>query len=94
MSTQDEHDRASRQDRLIEHSYDGIQEYDNPMPRWWLLTFAGTIIFSAIYLMNLGPVGTGKGPEKHYEHDMTHFAAAHPAPRARQHAAAPLAALE
>ncbi len=41
-------------DRLIEHSYDGIQEYDNPMPRWWVLTFWGTIIFSVLYAFNVG----------------------------------------
>jgi cytochrome c oxidase cbb3-type subunit III len=80
MSTQDDKDKATKQDRLIEHSYDGIQEYDNPMPRWWLLTFAATIIFSVIYLFNVGPVGNGKGRIADYEDDMKAFAAAHPAP--------------
>ena len=83
MSTEDSKenkDFASTNDRLIEHSYDGIQEYDNPMPRWWLLTFAGTIIFSVIYLFNVGPVGNGKGRVADYEDDMKAFAAAHPAP--------------
>ena len=37
------------QDRLLEHNYDGIQEYDNPMPRWWLYLFWATILFSALY---------------------------------------------
>ena len=40
-------------DRLIEHSYDGIQEYDNPMPRWWVYSFWGTIIFSVLYMFNV-----------------------------------------
>lgn len=65
-------------DKLMDHSYDGIQEYDNPMPRWWLFTFAATIIFSAIYLFNVGPVGNGKGRIADYEADMKAFAAAHP----------------
>ena len=68
------------EDRILEHEYDGIQEYDNPMPRWWLLTFAGTIIFSVIYVINIGPVGNGKGRVADYDADMKAFAAAHPAP--------------
>lgn len=66
--------------QVTEHEYDGIQEYDNPMPRWWLLTFAATIIYSVIYLFNVGPVGNGKGRIADYEADMAAFAAAHPAP--------------
>ena len=67
-------------DKLLNHTYDGIQEYDNPMPRWWLLTFAATIVFSVIYLFNIGPVGSGKGRIADYEADMAAYAKAHPAP--------------
>jgi len=31
------------------HEWDGIQELDNPMPRWWLLTFYACIIFAIGY---------------------------------------------
>lgn len=65
-------------DRVLEHEYDGIREYDNPMPRWWLLTFAGTIVFSAVYLFNVGPIGNGKGRVADYEAEMAEQAARHP----------------
>lgn len=35
-------------DRAI-HSYDGIQEFDNPTPGWWDLIFVATIIFGPLY---------------------------------------------
>ena len=72
-------DKKPESDRLLDHNYDGIQEYDNPLPRWWLATFAGTVIFSIIYLFNVGPVGNGKGRIADYEADMAAFATAHPA---------------
>ena len=31
------------------HSWDGIEEYDNPMPRWWLWTFYATIVWGIGY---------------------------------------------
>lgn len=38
-------------DPLTDHAYDGIQEYDNPMPGWWKWTFIGSIVFSVFYAM-------------------------------------------
>ncbi len=34
---------------LLDHEYDGIQELDNPLPMWWLVTFFVTIIFGFNY---------------------------------------------
>ncbi len=31
------------------HSVDGIEEYDNPLPRWWVWLFYGSIVFAAGY---------------------------------------------
>lgn len=33
----------------MEHEYDGIREYDNPMPGWWVWMFVFTIIFAVLY---------------------------------------------
>jgi len=44
-------------DELIDgHEYDGIREYDNPIPGWLSLLFAGTIVWSLFYVVaiNLG----------------------------------------
>ncbi len=37
-------------DHLLDHSYDGIQEYDNPLPRWWVWIFWASILFAPLYI--------------------------------------------
>lgn len=33
------------------HSWDGIKELNNPLPRWWLFVWYGTIIWAVIYMI-------------------------------------------
>jgi cytochrome c oxidase cbb3-type subunit 3 len=58
------------EDRLLDHSYDGIQEYDNPMPRWWVITFWATIVFAVLYVLNVPGIGNGKGRIADYDASM------------------------
>jgi cytochrome c oxidase cbb3-type subunit III len=44
---------------LTDHDYDGIREFDNLLPNWWLMIFFGTIIFSFIYVLHY-TVGGGQ----------------------------------
>lgn len=43
------------------HVYDGIEEYDNPLPRWWFYMFLATFIFTAAYLVIYPGLGNYKG---------------------------------
>lgn len=69
------------EDRLLEHEADGIQEYDNPMPRWWLWIFYATILFSVVYALNLPGLGPGKGRIASYERELAEAEARYGAAR-------------
>lgn len=49
---------TDEKDRLMDHEFDGIQEFDNPIPLWLNLILFGTVIFSVIYYMffQIGPL--------------------------------------
>lgn len=71
-------------DRLLDHDYDGITEYDNPMPRWWLWIFYATILFVPFYYVAPGFLGENGGNVAEYEADLAaHEAAAAPPAPAR-----------
>ena len=60
---------AKRTDEIqgeILHVYDDIEEADNNLPAWWLLTFYGAIAFGLVYWFYYHEYGIGKlQPEKY-----------------------------
>ena len=55
---------------LAGHDYDGIQELDNKLPKWWLWLFYITIIFSVIYVIRYHVTGWGELQEEEYASEM------------------------
>ena len=43
------------------HVYDGIEEYDNPLPAWWFFMFTITIVWGLGYLAAYPGMGNYKG---------------------------------
>lgn len=71
---------ADNDSHLIDHNYDGIQEYDNPLPRWWVYLFYATIVFAVLYALNVPGIGIGKGRLANYQAEVAAWKAAHPEP--------------
>lgn len=42
--------QTEEQEITLHHNYDGIQELDNRLPRWWIWGFYCTIVFACVYL--------------------------------------------
>jgi len=61
--------------RTTGHVYDGIEEYDNPLPSWWFLMFVLTILFGVVYLIAYPGMGNYSGllnwtQEKQHEREV------------------------
>ncbi|KJH82700.1 cytochrome-c oxidase, cbb3-type subunit III [Pseudomonas sp. KSR10] len=59
--------RHDSTEETVGHSYDGIEEYDNPLPRWWFMLFVATVIFALGYLALYPGLGNWKGLLPGYE---------------------------
>ena len=53
-------------DELTGHDYDGIEEYDNPLPGWWKWLFLGCIAVGGFYLFISLLVGEQWGARSSY----------------------------
>ncbi|MDU9398655.1 cytochrome-c oxidase, cbb3-type subunit III [Pseudomonas sp. zfem003] len=53
--------RQETTEETLGHAFDGIEEYDNPLPKWWFMLFVGTLVFAVGYLVLYPGMGNWKG---------------------------------
>ncbi|MEK1906478.1 MAG: cytochrome-c oxidase, cbb3-type subunit III, partial [Pseudomonas sp.] len=53
--------RSGPTEQTMGHTFDGIEEFDNPLPKWWFMLFLGTLIFAAGYLVLYPGLGNWQG---------------------------------
>jgi len=51
----------SQTEDTMGHAFDGIEEYDNPLPKWWFYLFIGTVIFALVYAVLFPTLGNYQG---------------------------------
>ncbi len=68
------HDVEAEKFEAALHEVDGIKEFDNDLPRWWLWVFYGTIGFAVLYWYGYEVTGFADGPKKAYQAEMDRIA--------------------
>ena len=53
--------QRSEENQTTGHEYDGIEEYDNPLPAWWFAMFVITIVWGIGYLLMYPGMGNFDG---------------------------------
>ena len=61
---------------VMEHEYDGIQELDNPIPKWFMYLFYITIAFAGCYLLVYHVFGVGQLQYAEYKTEVAQAEAA------------------
>lgn len=54
-------DEEDPENRTTGHVYDGIEEFDNPLPRWWFNLFIITFVFAGVWLVLYPGLGSFPG---------------------------------
>ena len=62
--------RGAAEDQVLEHDFDGIREYDNRLPNWWLFILYASIVFALGYWLFYHTVHAGRLPVARYEYEM------------------------
>ena len=57
-------------DKIRDHTFDGIQEYDNKLPNWWLWTLHGAIVFALLYWLVVETIGVTDTPHAALQKEM------------------------
>lgn len=65
-----------RADVPLDHDFDGIQEYDNRLPNWWLFTLYGAVVFSIGYWLFYHTFTVGWSQDQSYGREVEQAAAA------------------
>lgn len=66
---------SNNDEKLMDHNYDGIQELDNDLPKWWVYIFYITIVFSLVYGWYYHGEGPGKSHAETFAQEMAMDAA-------------------
>lgn len=61
---------AKPTDELLDHNYDGIKEFDNPLPRWWVYLFLICVLWSVVYMFYYHFAGIGDSQDAQYAKEM------------------------
>ena len=63
-------DPTEKHEKLTDHEYDGIKEFDNPTPGWWTFIFGCSCVFSIFYFIFFHMGQQGWSIHEAYENDL------------------------
>ena len=59
-----------KQDTVKEHVFDGIEEFDNRLPNWWLWIMYGSMVFALFYWIVFHTLEIRSLPRERFEQEM------------------------
>lgn len=64
---------AKPTDEILDHSYDGIKEFNNPLPRWWVYMFVLCVIWAILYMFYYHFASIGDSSAAEYAKEMKSY---------------------